>query len=187
MHPSHRFLCVMVGVFMPAEPWLCAQSSELSLPAPSDGGAQVALAIFSPLASEHTCGKKKKALSISHIVGFSAVRSASKHWCERWEVNTACLWFTLKMRAVHAVLIITTWSDFSHNSLAPDGSNFSASREGDCVERFGNPGVVLVLRYSNWLWALERFSPTEPSDWSSPGLYTVSQGNLFSNLFPASV
>lgn len=145
------------------------------------------LSYFSPPGLRTYMWQKKKALSISHIVGFSAVRSASKHWCERWEVNTACLWFTLKMRAVHAVLIITTWSDFSHNSLAPDSSNFSASREGDCVERFGNPGVVLVLRYSNWLWALEWFSPTEPSDWSSPGLYTVSQGNLFSNLFPASV
>ncbi|KAG8011446.1 Potassium channel subfamily K member 3 [Nibea albiflora] len=32
---------------------------------------------------------------------------------------------------------------------------FSGSCEQDCVECFGNPGVVLALRYSNWLRAQE--------------------------------
>lgn len=124
--------------------------------------------------------RKKECFHIEHVW------KVSKHWGEGWDANTLCLWFPDKPQRSHCRPYHNNLKWFSHNSQAADGSP-TQSCEQDRVECFGNPGVVLALRYSNWLRALEWFGPTVPSGCSSPGIYTVSLGNLFSNLFPASV
>lgn len=130
--------------FIPTS-WLliiCPQHWAVSS-APSDGGASVAcVPQYMHMPKKE---KEKKNLSTSSVVGSSAVWRVSKHWGERWEANTVCLWFRDKTERSHRRPYHNNLKWFSHNSLAADCSNLLRLQRAGLCRMLWLPGCHIRI------------------------------------------